>query len=286
MPFTNFMEIITVKNQYFNPKDTLSCGQVFRFKEYKKGYLLISGDKICYIYSEGDNTYIETEYKDYFYNYFDLSRDYSKIYDKAVSYDIEILKLSAELGKGIRILKQDSFEMLFTFIISQNNNISRITSTVEKLCEKVGKICFSPFGNYYAFPTLDELSFLTEEDYKALGFGYRGKYFISLIKEINGGLSIENLKLLPSDKLYQALTSLLGVGDKVANCVMLFGFNKTETFPVDTWIEKVYYIDFNGKLKDRKKISKWFILEFKEYSGYIQQYLFHYKRNLEVNHEK
>ena len=287
MPFTIFyMEIITVKSEYFNPKDTLFCGQVFRFKQYKKGYLLISTDKICYIYSESGNTYIETEYKDYFYNYFDLDRDYSKIYDKAVSYDIEILKLSAELGKGIRILKQDAFEMLFTFIISQNNNISRITSTVEKLSEKVGKLCTSPFGSYYAFPTVDEMSLLTEEDYKALGFGYRGKYFISLITEINCGLSIENLKLLSTEKLYQALTSLLGVGDKVANCVMLFGFNKTQTFPVDTWIEKLYYVDFNGELKDRKKISKWFISEFKEYSGFIQQYLFHYKRNLEGSYEK
>lgn len=287
MPFTIFyMEIITVKSEYFNPKDTLFCGQVFRFKPYKKGYLLISTDKICYIYSDGENTYIETEYKDYFYNYFDLGRDYSKIYDKAVSYDIEILKLSAELGKGIRILKQDAFEMLFTFIISQNNNISRITSTVEKLSEKVGKLCTSPFGSYYAFPTVDEMSLLTEEDYKALGFGYRGKYFISLITEINSGLSIENLKLLSTEKLYQALTSLLGVGDKVANCVMLFGFNKTQTFPVDTWIEKLYYVDFNGELKDRKKISKWFISEFKEYSGFIQQYLFHYKRNLEGSYEK
>lgn len=280
------MEIITVKSEYFNPKDTLFCGQVFRFKEYKKGYLLISTDKICYIYSESGNTYIETEYKDYFYNYFDLDRDYSKIYDKAVSYDIKILKLSAELGKGIRILKQDAFEMLFTFIVSQNNNIRRITSTIEKLSEKVGKLCTSPFGSYYAFPTVDEMSSLTEDDYKALGFGYRGKYFISLITEINSGLSIENLKLLSTEKLYQALTSLLGVGDKVANCVMLFGFNKTETFPVDTWVEKLYYLDFNGKLKDRKKISKWFILEFKEYSGFIQQYLFHYKRNLEGSYGK
>ena len=280
------MEKLIVKSEYFNPIDTLSCGQVFRYKPYKKGYLLISDDKICYIYNENGNSIIKTEYKDYFYNYFDLSRDYSKIYDKAVSYGSNTLKLSAKLGKGIRILRQDAFEMLFTFIISQNNNISRITSTVEKLSEKVGKLCTSPFGSYYAFPTVDEMSLLTEEDYKALGFGYRGKYFISLITEINCGLSIENLKLLSTEKLYQALTSLLGVGDKVANCVMLFGFNKTQTFPVDTWIEKLYYVDFNGELKDRKKISKWFISEFKEYSGFIQQYLFHYKRNLEGSYEK
>lgn len=280
------MENLIVKSEYFNPIDTLSCGQVFRYKPYKKGYLLISDDKICYIYNENGNSIIKTEYKDYFYNYFDLSRDYSKIYDKAVSYGSNTLKLSAKLGKGIRILRQDAFEMLFSFIISQNNNIKRITATIEKLCEKVGKKLCSPFGDYYAFPTLDELSKLSDNDYKELGFGYRGKYFICLIENLKNGLSIERLKSYDDTKLYSELTSLCGVGDKVANCVMLFGFFRTKTFPVDTWIEKIYIEDFNGTLKDRKKISEWFISEFNEYSGYIQQYLFHYKRNLEGNYEK
>ena len=275
------MTSLTVKSEYFNPIDTLSCGQVFRYKPYEKGYLLISGDKICYIYKEGDDIVIQTEYKDYFYNYFDLSRDYFNIYNLAVNYGNQTLKLSAESGKGIRILKQDAFEMLFTFIISQNNNIKRITATVEKLCEKVGKKLTSPFGDYYAFPTLEQLCALTDNDYKELGFGYRGKYFICLIENLKNGLSIEKLKGYDDDKLYSELTSFCGVGDKVANCVMLFGFFRTKTFPVDTWIEKIYLEDFNGTLKDRKKISEWFISEFNEYSGYIQQYLFHYKRNLE-----
>ncbi len=273
------METLIVKSEYFNPIDTLSCGQVFRYKPYKDGYLLISGDKISYIYKDGDDIVIKTEYKDYFYNYFDLSRDYFDIYNRAVNYGNQTLKSSAESGKGIRILKQDAFEMLFTFIISQNNNIKRITATVEKLCEKIGKKQTSPFGDYYAFPTLDELSMLTEKDYKELGFGYRGKYFICLIKSLKNGLSIERLKELEDTKLYSELTSLCGVGDKVANCVMLFGFFRTKTFPVDTWIEKIYLEDFNGTLKDRKKMSEWFISEFKEYSGYIQQYLFNFIRN-------
>lgn len=274
------MTSLTVKSEYFNPIDTLSCGQVFRYKPYEKGYLLISGDKICYIYKEGDDIVIQTEYKDYFYNYFDLSRDYFNIYNLAVNYGNQTLKLSAESGKGIRILKQDAFEMLFTFIISQNNNIKRITATVEKLCEKVGKKLTSPFGDYYAFPTLKELCVLTDKDYKELGFGYRGKYFICLIENLKNGLSIERLKSYEDSKLYSELTSFCGVGDKVANCVMLFGFFRTKTFPVDTWIEKIYLEDFNGTLKDRKKISEWFISEFNEYSGYIQQYLFHYVRNV------
>lgn len=273
------MKKIIVNGEYFNPIDTLSCGQVFRYKVYKRGYLLISTDKICYIYSDGDNTVIETENEDYFRNYFDLSRDYAEIYKKAISYNVKTLNLSAKVGKGIRILKQDAFEMLFTFIISQNNNVKRIASTVEKLCEKVGKKVNLTDISYYAFPTIEELSTLTEKDYKELGFGYRGNYFISVINSIKNGLDIEKLKLLSDQELYKTLTSLRGVGDKVANCIMLFGFFRTKTFPVDTWIEKIYINHFNGKEKDRKKMSEWFISEFGEYSGYIQQYLFHYIKN-------
>ena len=273
------MDKIVVSAEYFNPYDTLSCGQVFRYKQFNSGYLLTSGDKICYLYKEGENTVIETEYAEYFKNYFDISRDYAKIYELAIGYGNETLSLSANLGKGIRILKQDAFEMIFSFIISQNNNIKRITSTIEKLCEKCGKKLNSPFGAYYAFPTLEQLSTLDENDYKNLGFGYRGRYFICLIDAIKKGLDINNLKSLSDTELYSALTSICGVGDKVANCIMLFGFFRTKTFPVDTWIEKIYLEDFKGDLKNRKQISKWFILKFNEYSGYIQQYLFHYIRN-------
>ncbi len=271
------MDKIVVGSEFFNPFDTLSCGQMFRYKEYNKGYLLISGDKICYLYKEGDFTAIETEYKDYFYNYFDLSRDYSKIYGVAVGYGNDVLTLSANQGKGIRILKQDAFEMLFSFIISQNNNIKRITSTIEKLCEKCGKKYGSPFGEYHAFPTVEELASLNESNYKSLGFGYRGRYFICLINAIKNGLDIKALNSLSDDELYKTLTSLCGVGDKVANCVMLFGFFRTKRFPVDTWIEKVYLEDFKGIFKDRKQMSIWFSNEFKENSGFIQQYLFNYK---------
>ena len=272
------MEKLVVSSKFFNPLDTLSCGQVFRYKKRDKGYLVISQDKICYIYEDGENVVIESEDSNYFYNYFDLSKNYQSIYDKALSYNSKALVLSANLYKGIRILKQNGFEMLFSFIISQNNNIKRITLTIERLCEKCGKKISSPFGDYYAFPTASEMQVLTETDYKDLGFGYRGKYFISLLSDIKNGLDINGFNALDDSELYKKLTSLLGVGDKVANCVMLFGFFRTKTFPVDTWIEKVYLEEFNGALKDRKKISEWFIGEFGDYSGYIQQYLFHYIR--------
>ncbi|MBQ3235004.1 MAG: hypothetical protein IJA97_02470 [Clostridia bacterium] len=273
------MDKIVVSNEYFNPLDTLSCGQIFRYKQFNNGYLVISKDKICYIYNIDNEVVIQTEDKEYFYNFFDIDTDYSKIVNYALNYGNQTLTRSATLGKGIRILHQDPFEMLFTFIISQNNNIKRISSTVEKLCERVGTKLSSPFGDYYAFPSATQMSVLTEADYKEMGFGYRGRYFIELISLINGGFNVYDLSAYSDSNLKQALTSLVGVGEKVANCVSLFGYYRTSAFPVDTWIEKIYIDDFSGTLKDRKKITEWFENEFKEYSGYIQQYLFHYKRN-------
>lgn len=274
------MDKIIVKSEYFSPIDTLSCGQIFRYKQFNNGYLVISKDKICYLYNDSGNVIIETEDKDYFYNFFDLSTDYAKIVSSALSYNNKTLTTAVNLGKGIRILKQDSFEMLFSFIVSQNNNIKRITNTIEKLCEKVGTKLSSPFGEYYAFPTAEQMSVLTDSDYKELGFGYRGNYFIKLLSDIANGFNVQSLSSLDKSALYKRLTEITGVGDKVASCVMLFGFYQTGSFPVDTWIEKIYREDFFGTIKDRKKITEWFENKFGNYSGYIQQYLFHYKRNV------
>ncbi|MBR6736925.1 MAG: DNA-3-methyladenine glycosylase 2 family protein [Clostridia bacterium] len=275
------MEKIVVKSEYFCIVQTLTCGQVFRYKPYKKGYTVFSGDKICYVYTENENTVIETEFKDYFYNYFDLNTDYKRIVDSAFSENVEVLKVSAKLAKGIRILKQNPEETLFSFIISQNNNIKRITSTIEKTCEKVGKKLNSPFGEYYAFPTATEFLSLKDDDYKALGYGYRGAYIKNLANLIVNGYSVTSLNSLTTPELKQELLKLYGVGEKVALCVTLFGFSRTDSFPVDTWIEKIYRENMGGTLKSRTEITKFFTSKFGAYGGYYQQYLFYYKRSLE-----
>lgn len=272
------MEKLVVSNEYFNATDTLCCGQIFRYREYGNGYLVVAKNKICYLYEEGNNTVIESDDVNFFRNFFDIETDYSVIVKKALEYGNKTLTEASIKGKGIRILKQDPFEMTFSFIISQNNNIKRIQQTIEKLCKKCGKKLSSVFGDYYAFPTATEMQKLTELDYKELGFGYRGRYFIDLLAKIKSGFLIEALTPLSRDEVYNELIKINGIGDKVANCITLFGFYKTDSFPVDTWIEKIYIEDFNGTLKDRKKMTEFFLEQFGIYSGYIQQYLFHYKR--------
>ena len=275
---------ICFKSENFNIKDTLECGQVFRFRKFKDGYLVLSNDKACYCYEVENKTYIQCDQhdKDYFYNYFDLAKDYSKIVESAKSQRVEILSLSAKLGKGIRILKQDVTETLFSFIISQNNNIPRIKNSIEKICQNLGEKKEFMGEIYFSFPTNEKLAEKPLEFYKEMGLGYRAVYLKTLAQDlVDGKIVLSRLSSLPTKMLKNALTGIYGVGPKVADCVSLFGFNRTDSFPVDTWIAKVYEQDFGGKLKDRKKMAEWFSLKFGDNAGYFQQYLFYYKRSLE-----
>lgn len=279
---------IVYDSEFFNIKDTLLCGQIFRYLEFKEGYLVFSVDKCCYCYAQGDNSIIECkiEDKEYFENYFDLKRDYSKIYSGAINEKVSILTVSATLGKGIRILNQDPVETLFSFIISQNNNIPRIKGIIEKLCARLGQKRTQFDYTYYTFPSISDMAGQDLEFYKSIGLGYRAEYVRRLAVEFLNGFNIKEYNALPTKELKRQLVSIHGVGGKVADCVSLFGFHRSDSFPVDTWIEKVYKENFDGKLTNREKITDYFVQRFGENSGYYQQYLFYYKRSLEEKKNK
>lgn len=263
--------------EYFNPKHTLECGQVFRFKNYKDGFAVYSADKSCYVYSDGVKTVAESDDTDYFYKYFDLDKDYKIIADKAKSFNVPLLTKSAEALKGLRMLNQDREEMIFSFIISQNNNIPRIKGIIKKICEGLGDKLCGVCGEYYSFPSAQKIAEAGAKFFKDAGAGYRDVYLAETGARIfKEGLS--NLDGLDAKQLKKELLTYKGVGPKVADCIALFGYNKFDSFPVDTWIEKVYREDFKGEYTDRNKISQFFLNEFGEYSGYIQQYLFYGKR--------
>ncbi len=274
---------ISFDKKFFNIKDTLYCGQVFRFREYKEGYLVFSQDKCAYLFDFDENTVIccNDGDKEYFENYFDLARDYSVIYEKALSLGVDLLTESAEYGKGIRILNQDIMETLFSFIISQNNNIPRIKATIEKMCLTLGDEKTFMGEKYFTFPTVEKLASCPIEQLREFGLGYRAEYILRLAKDIINGLNILEFKNLDTVELKTRLLSIYGVGRKVCDCVSLFGFHKSDSFPVDTWISKVYKEDLGGELTDPIKISDYLVDLFGENSGYIQQYLFYYKRERE-----
>lgn len=262
---------------YFNPKDVLECGQIFRFENFKDGYKVFTRDKACYVYSDGVKTIIECEDPDYFYNFFDLGREYASIIEKIKEFNVPVLTRCTEVCKGLRLLNQDPEEMIFSFIVSQNNNIPRIKGIISRICENLGERREFMGEVYHTFPTAAVLAKKPPEFYKSLGAGYRDVFLSETAKRITAE-GIDRLKELEGADLKKELLTYKGIGPKVADCVSLFGFSKAASFPVDTWIEKIYHEDFGGDLKDRNKINSYFCSLFGEYSGYVQQYLFYGKR--------
>lgn len=271
--------MITIDDKFFNVHDTLNCGQVFRFFQKNGDYYCLSKDKMAKLSQTNGKVIIETDDESYFENYLDLTRDYEKLIDDICASNIQKVVLSSKKYSGIHILKQDKEEAFFSFIVSQNNNIPRIKSTIEKLCRALGeKKCFLN-EVYYSFPTAENFANSDLSVLKDAGLGYRAEYIKeAAIKICDGQIDFTRLDLLTTEELKKELLKIKGVGDKVANCVTLFGFNRGDSFPVDTWIEKIYREDFGGTLTDRKKINRYFLDLFKENSGYVQQYLFYAKR--------
>lgn len=271
------MEKIDYDAKYFNPLHTLDCGQIFRFEPFKEGFLVFSGDKACYVHSDGVKTYAECEDGNYFYYFFDLARDYSEIVKMAESYKIPLLYKSAQKYAGLRLLNQQKEEMIFSFIISQNNNIPRIKGIISRICGGLGQKREFMGREYYAFPTPSELAGAGAEFFKKAGCGYRDTFLDETAKRIAAD-GIEKLESLSTAELKKQLLTYKGIGAKVADCISLFGFSRRDSFPVDVWMEKVYREDFGGELTDRNKICAYFTDLFKENSGYMQQYLFYGKR--------
>ncbi len=265
-------KIIITNLSDFNITHILECGQVFRFvKTDDNTYKVFSLDKFATIVTYDDKVEILTQDTEYFVNYFDLKTDYNDI-KSALNY-YKQLQEPILYGYGIRILKQDFFEMIISFIISANNNIKRIQGIIEKICAFCGK----DMGEYYAFPTLDQLMTCEVSDFKAFGAGYRADYLYKVCRQLKD-ISLDNLREMDTMSLRKSLCTLMGVGPKVADCILLFGLGRKDVFPVDTWIMKVYKDIFNGGLTNREQISKFLVDCFKDLSGYAQQYLFYYKR--------
>lgn len=271
------MKTISYDGAYFNPKDVLECGQIFRFQPFGEGYLVFSRDKACYVHSDGKNAFIESDDPGYFYNFFDLERDYSLITGKMRSFGVPVLTRAANLSAGLRLLNQNPEEMIFSFIISQNNNIPRIKKIISRLCRELGEKRSFMGEEYFTFPTAAAMAERDEAFYKDIGAGYRDVFLAETARRI-AAEGIDYLKDLPYPELRKSLLAYKGIGPKVADCIALFGFKKTECFPVDTWIEKLYREDFGGTLTDRTRIAEYFCGMFGEYSGYVQQYLFYAKR--------
>ncbi len=261
----------------FNIKDILECGQIFSYvKVNNNEYDVISTDKLAKVCVNNNVTTIYSNNLEYFYEFFDLKTNYNLIKNQILDINKDYSKY-VKLGSGIRILKQDAFQTIISFIVSANNNIKRIKNILFKMSQKFGDKIEN--SDYYAFPALKQLLRANEKDFYELGAGYRSEYLVDTLKKLSTEqYSISNLKKMPTELLKKQLLSLKGVGPKVADCILLFGFSRTDVFPVDTWVRKAYYNIETKKLSD-EKISYYFVSIFKNISGYAQQYLFNYMLN-------
>ena len=216
--------------------------------------------------------------------YFDLKRDYKKIKEELSKID-ENMKTSIEYGKGIRILNQDLWETIISFIISANNNIQRIKGIIEKLSKKYGKELEFEGKKYYTFPTPKELENVTVEDYRSLGLGFRDIRLYETTKMIlEKKVDLQELRKNPNTfEVREKLLTLSGVGPKVADCILLFSdLKRFEVFPIDVWVRRVMndlYIKNPDETKvSKKQIEKIANEKFGNLAGLAQQYLFYWRR--------
>lgn len=258
----------------FSPEHTFDCGQCFRWnKESDGSYSGVAFKKAVNVkYENGEiilNGASDAEVKSIWEDYFDIKRDYSAVKERIAVSDT--VKEAIEFGSGIRILKQEFFETLLSFIISQQSSIPKIKSTIERLSEKYGEELWLSGKRYYAFPDAEALRDVTEEDYALIGTGYRAKYLRrAVLGVLSGEICEDNIRKLTTKEAREALLKIYGVGNKVADCILLFSLARFDSFPVDVWISRVIKEDLGGKSGEEL---------FGEYSGFAQQYLFYWKRS-------
>ncbi|MBP3914821.1 DNA glycosylase [Clostridium sp.] len=307
MNYTNIIEkensIILENVKDFNIKQILECGQCFRWERITDtNYIIVAYRRVIEVIQEGNTVIIlNTNMKDFdeiWKDYFDLNVNYEEVKEE-LSKD-ELLKKSVEFGYGIRILNQDPFEMLISFIISARNSIPSIMKTIKKISERWGdKIEYK--GNiYYAFPTPEQLKESTLEEIKETGASFRSKYIIDTISKVNAAIEakksgtldeelkqfdLEYIKSLPVDECHKALQNFMGVGAKVADCIMLFSMSKHSAFPVDVWIKRAMIHFYLAPDVSLNKIRVFGREKFGELAGLAQQYLFYYARENNIKVE-
>lgn len=273
----------------FELRDIFECGQCFRWNKQEDGsYTGVFKNNVLSVKKNKDEIIFEgiceNEIQQTVENYFDLNRNYEKIKEQLSKID-QNMKMSIEYGNGIRILNQDLWETIISFIISANNNIPRIKGIIERLSEKYGDEIKYKGNKYYTFPTPEQLKNVTVEEYRKLGLGFRDIRLYETTKMIlNKQVDIENMKNNPNTiEVREELLKLSGVGPKVADCILLFSdLKRFEVFPIDVWVRRVMndlYIKNEDETKvDKKQIEKIANEKFGDLAGLAQQYLFYWRR--------
>jgi N-glycosylase/DNA lyase len=289
------MRIIEMQNglllegiDHFDAKHIFECGQCFRWKkEADNSYTGVAYGKVLNVKSDYNNSTVvlnntnRADFEEIWYNYFDLGRDYGSIKEE-LSQD-EILKGAIEYGKGIRILNQEPWEMLISFIISANNNIPRISKSIDVLSQVFGEAISYSDKTYYSFPSIDKLGQAELEQIDICRAGFRCKYIYQTAKMIRQGeVDLEAVSKRTTEDAKKELLRLTGVGPKVADCIMLFSMQKHDAYPVDVWVKRVTEHFYIHKDVSMKRIQEFAKEKFGGLAGFAQQYLFYFAREQKI----
>ncbi len=278
---------VVLKNvRDFNLTHIFECGQAFRFnKTGENEYTGVAKGRALTVSQRDDAVILyDTSYEDFiniWHDFFDLSTDYSAI-KKAVAVD-SYMREAINYGYGIRILKQDLWETLISFIISASNNVPRIKGIVERLCIAFGEAIEYRGRVYYSFPAPQKMSSLALDELSVIRSGFRDKYIIDACKKTSSGyLMLDSLCDMTTQEAKKALMSINGIGEKVSNCILLFGLGRVDSFPVDVWIKRIMeycYFDSEQSIDTISSLAK---EKFGDLGGYAQQYLFYWAREKKI----
>lgn len=275
---------MVLKSSHFEPVSTFECGQCFRWEKCENGYRGIVKGAILTLRPDARDYRVEIEkalypIEDaYLAHYFDEHADYDSIWKHLKKKD-RFLKTAVSNYKGMRLLNQEPFETLITFIISANNNIPKIKMSVEALSQRFGTYIGTIDGReYYSFPTVEALAEASLEALQVKGIGYRAKAVSLTAKRIlEESIDLEKMRQLSYIESKNELTKFYGVGEKVADCVLLFSLGHKQAFPIDTWVKKMLQTLY--EVEDHPRAYKDFVENyFTDYGGYAQQFLFYYMR--------
>ena len=264
------MNKITKELEYFNIAQICYSGQCFRMQKLENGrYRVIAGNRYLEVEQQGKKVDFfceETEFEHFWSGYFDLNIDYGKYIEKINPKDSYLMQ-AAKLGGGIRILRQDLWEMIVSFLISQQNNIVRIRRCIDNICRRYGQEMPDPA--YWAFPTPEELAMATEEELRECNLGYRAKYVLRSARDVaEGKISLEKISAMDYPAAREELLKFYGVGEKVADCICLFALHQLQAFPVDTHIRQALEQHYKRGFPRRR---------YKGMEGVMQQYIFYYE---------
>lgn len=273
--------MIKIDVEYFNLKETITCGQIFRYFESDNGYDVILKDRVINVYQIDKTLYIssnnERNLENVIIDYFDLNRDYKKINSILIKKDSNTKKY-IDSSYGMRIINQDNLEALYGFIISARNNVPSIKKAMHLIAEKYGKKIIFNNKEYYLFPEIYKLKDLTKEDFKSCLVGFRDKYLYNISQElVNNKLDLNLIEKLNTKEAINYLMSFPGIGKKVSSCILFFAYSRFDAFPIDRWVERVLKEEYNlNKIVNMEEFAN---KKYGEYSALALQYMYNYRRN-------